>query len=202
MISIDDIRTYLPKYLSPESETRLFEALERFPGNLDERIYTIKLKDEKFIFQGDGLRNLPVINLPNREIQPAPVMVLSNSCDIGPEKINTISNNIVYAPIFRFEKYKVMIETVMHNPISLKSHLEDVRRQQISSIFFLPRGGSLDYDAIVRFDYVVNCKKEFLNNFNIVESRIFTLSNYGLYLFLFKLSVHFTRMRENIDRII
>ena len=30
--------------------------------------------------------------------------------------------------------------------------------------------------------------------------RIFSLSQYGHYLFLFKLSFHFTRMQEGIDR--
>lgn len=35
---------------------------------------------------------------------------------------------------------------------------------------------------------------------NMCGNKLFTLSNFGLYLFLFKLSVHFTRIQERIDR--
>lgn len=37
MISIDEIKKYLPQYLSPESERQLFEELKRFPENIDKQ---------------------------------------------------------------------------------------------------------------------------------------------------------------------
>lgn len=35
----------------------------------------------------------------------------------------------------------------------------------------------------------------------IKQKKIFTLSNYGFYMFLVKLSIHFTRVREGVDRL-
>lgn len=58
MISFEEIKDYLPKYLTPESEKTLFEEVKRFPENIDSRLYTNYLKDENIIFQGDGIEGL------------------------------------------------------------------------------------------------------------------------------------------------
>jgi len=34
----------------------------------------------------------------------------------------------------------------------------------------------------------------------LLRNRLFTLSDYGFYLFLFKLSLHLTRIREGVSR--
>jgi hypothetical protein len=63
---LDDIKIYLPKYLSEEATVSLFRELASFPDNIDSRMYTIKLKDEQTIFQGDGLSELWVSDLPSQ----------------------------------------------------------------------------------------------------------------------------------------
>ena len=58
MISFEEIQKYLPKYLSPESEKRLFDGLKQFPDNIDSRLYTDYLKDNEILYQGDGVRDV------------------------------------------------------------------------------------------------------------------------------------------------
>jgi len=200
-MSLDEIKTYLPKYLSAESEARLFSDLDQFPENIDKRIYTSYLKNEEIIFQGDGLEDFLVVNLPDLSINTAPVMVLSNSCDIGPDKKTILGSNIVYAPIFNLDKYiNLLKEKIPQEQDFIERHIEGIKRQEITSIFYLPKGASLSSDSLVFLDRVNNCKSDYVEASKIQYIRLFTLSDYGFYLFLFKLSVHFTRVRERVDR--
>ena len=51
-------------------------------------------------------------------------------------------------------------------------------------------------------DRINNCPIEAVSKEDIDKKRLFTLSNYGFYMFLVKLSIHFTRVREEVDRTI
>ncbi len=67
-------------------------------------------------------------------------------------------------------------------------------------MLYLPIGGSLGYEAVVFLDRINHCSNKSISRENISESRLFMLSNYGFYLFLVKLSIHFNRIQENVDR--
>ena len=73
-------------------------------------------------------------------------------------------------------------------------------RNQAEYPIYLPRGKRLKYDAIVLLDRLNNCPAEIIRKEMIEKQRLFTLSNYGFYLFLIKISIHFTRIREGVDR--
>ena len=64
MISLEEIRKYLPKYLSADVQEDLFAELKTFPDNMDQRLYTKALDGETNIFQGDGMKDLLFVNLP------------------------------------------------------------------------------------------------------------------------------------------
>jgi hypothetical protein len=55
----EDLKTYLPKYLSAEGQANLFAELSQFPNNIDRRLYTLRLLNEMNVFQGDGLARSP-----------------------------------------------------------------------------------------------------------------------------------------------
>ncbi|MGO9410399.1 MAG: hypothetical protein ACLQCB_06550, partial [Spirochaetia bacterium] len=92
MIDFDDVRLFLPKYLSPETEERLFADLIGYPENIDSRMYGFIGKSESVLYQGDGLSSMPVTILPSKETRDLPCIVISNTCDIDPE------NEKKYAP--------------------------------------------------------------------------------------------------------
>jgi len=93
-----------------------------------------------------------------------------------------------------------MLENNGKAPGSIDNHLEDIRRQRITQIFYLPLGSSLGYEAIVFLDRINNCDNKSISRENLSQRRLFVLSDYGFYLFLTKLSFHFSRVQEKIDR--
>jgi hypothetical protein len=197
----DDIKIYLPKFLSADSEKELFDGLKDFPKNLDGRLYTSYLKDSDIIYQGDGLMDLLVVNLPNPDVKPTPSMILSNTCDIALENLRNFPSQVVYSPIFNLKKYHDKLNIKSKNSKKqIDAHIDSVRHQRITQIFFLPRIEGKIEDSIVFFDRVCNFPNKLIPRNNLKEKRLFTLSDYGAYLFLLKLSIHFTRIKDNVER--
>jgi len=207
MISFEEVKKYLPHYLSAESQSELFEDLKKFPNNIDQRFYSYSLtKDENF-YQGDGVRKLLITNLPNAEIKPLPSIILSNTCDISPQNERLFPTRILYAPIFQLAKYReALIEDhVQTNKIDITkidSHIESIKKQIVTQVLFLPKGANLQNDSIVFLDRINNCPVNELIKEKCNSDKLFTLSNYGNYVFLIKLSIHLTRIREGVDRIL
>ena len=201
MISMDDIEYYLPKYLSVESQPKLFNELNDFPSNIDQRMYSVIPHGDNIIFQGDGLSDLLVINFPDKHIQAVPSMVLSNTCDIDIANKRMLEANIIYVPIIAIQKYRSLLLSVdVYSETSIESHIESIRKQRITSIFYLPPSDNISTESMVFLDRINNYSNTYLPRECISSRRLFSLSQYGHYLFLIKLSIHFTRIQEKIDR--
>lgn len=200
-MSFDEVKIYLPKFLSEESDRVLFNGLKDFPENIDERLYTTYLNDTRIIYQGDGLNNLLVVNLPKPEVKPAPSIILSNTCDIDLQNERNFPSQIVYAPIFSLDKYKLtLLKNSKKSKEQIVDHINAIKRQEITQIFFLPKFDGKLEESIVFFDRVNNMPNTLIERDKITTNRIFTLSDYGAYLFLLKLSIHFTRVQDKVER--
>jgi len=198
-MNLDDLKIYLPKYLSEESEKQLFDSLKDFPSNIDQRLYTEYLENEPIIFQGDGLQNLLAVNLPSTETKVVSGMVISNTCDIDPENKRNFPSQIIYAPIIDFKKYSDSLRSKLPNE-KVEGHLEAIRKQYVTQIFYLPPISDKLKESLVFLDRLHNIGNDYYNRSELGSSRIFTLSDYGNYLFLFKLSLHFTRIQDKVER--
>jgi hypothetical protein len=198
-MNFEDLKIFLPKYLSEESETKLFDGLKDFPSNIDERLYTNYLQDYPTIFQGDGLNDLIAINLPSTETKLVPGMVLSNTCDIDPDNIRIYPSPIIYAPIIDFEKYAESLFLKLPKD-KVNAHLEAVKKQFVTQIFYLPKISNKLKESLVFLSRIHSIGNEYIERPKLKTSRIFSLSDYGNYLFLFKLSMHFTRIHDKIER--
>lgn len=198
-MNLEDIQIYLPKYLSAESTKELFEGLKDFPENIDSRLYTSYLQDS-IIYQGDGLRNLLAINLPEVNLKTIAGMVISNTCDIEQSNKRLFPSQIVYSPLINLERYRTGLISVIGNERRINDHVSEIKKQKITQIFYLPTlDGTLD-ESIIFLDRVFNISNDFVDRSNLKSSRIFSLSDYGNYLFLLKLSIHFTRIQDSVDR--
>jgi len=196
----NDLEIFLPKYLSPDTKKKLLKDLDMFPENIDKRIYGFN-NNTNDIFQGDVLDNLLIVSLPDNKTIKHKSMIISNTCDINQSNISMSKSNISYAPLINLEKYtKGLLKKGFFSKASIESHLQDIKKQRITNIFYLPRSGSLKTDSIIMFDTICFCNNSFFSNYNVKKMKIFSLSQYGYYLLLFKLSIHFTRFNENIDR--
>lgn len=163
-------------------------------------IYTTALSHSDELFQGDGLSQIPFYDAVSQEVRPANVIVLSNSCDINLNNKRMESINICVAPILNLEKYEKRLLTKGYNKQQVASHISDIKRQVITHVIYLPKTEKMTYEAIVRLDKICSVDRNKVSNEDIQHNRLFTLSDFGLYLFLLKLSIHFTRIKERIDR--
>ena len=143
---------------------------------------------------------MPYLNFPNTDVHLVDAILMSNTCDMSTENKRLNKCRIMYAPIIRYDKYAAMLEKSSIPATRIVNHLEDIKAQKVSQILYLPKGGKMDYEGIVFFDRAISLPL----TSEIVESKcadkLFTLSNFGLYLFLLKMSIHFTRIQERINR--
>jgi hypothetical protein len=201
MIDFDEIKLYLPKYLSTESEQNLFENLKNFPSDIDSRMYSSLLFEEDVIYQGDGIDDLLIINLPDTKIKNSKALILSNTCDIDVNNKRIYPSSICYSPIINLHKYIKKIESKkIASTERINQFIQSLKCQKISQILYLPKNDKLDYESFIFFDKINSCDSMSISRENLNEKRLFTLSNFGFYLFLFKLSIHFSRIREAVDR--
>lgn len=197
----EDIKIYLPKYLSAESQRELFNALRDFPNNLDERFYTEFLKEERVIFQGDGIKDLIAVDLPNTEIKKIEGIILSNTCDTDPSNKRNFNSQIIYAPIITLKKYETALsEQSKKTSLEINDHIRDIKRQFITQILYLPQFISVIEESIVFLDRIYNIRNDYIPRNNLKALRLFSLSDYGNYLFLLKLSIHFSRIQDKVER--
>jgi hypothetical protein len=195
-----NIDLYLPRYLSETTKIGLLESIRQFPDNIDERFYLSRASSAiRTIIQGDGIGAMPFYHFPAQKAYQAPGIVISNSCDINPENERHTPINICYAPIMRLDKYYDQL-IKQYKQAKADNIIYSIRKQEMTQYFYLPKAPTLNYEGIVFFDQITNIPNPPEQHSTMIKNRVFTLSQYGFYLFLFKLSIHFTRMGEGIDR--
>ena len=75
---------------------------------------------------------------------------------------------------------------------AIANKIDAIKKQQVTNMFYLPDDMVVLLDRTMHLDY---------NKFSeAMVNKIASLSNYGFYVFLFKLSYHFTRLREGVQR--
>jgi len=196
----ESIKVFLPKYLSPEDQTKLLECIDDFPDNLESRFFTTFLKNEKVVFQGDGILNLPITNFPQKNIKKTACLITSNTCDIANDnKRLFFEPRLAYSAIIELGRYDSFLQKKGISKKKLNSHISAIRKQQVTQIFYLPKS-SKNEESIVFLDRINNCSIKVIDYDSISDQRLFTLSNYGFYIFLLKLSISFTRITEKVNR--
>ena len=105
----------------------------------------------------------------------------------------------MYAPIIEIEKYRDVLIEKGASKEQVEGHLQAVRKQEVSSVLYLPAISKLK-ESIVFFDRIMSIDNSFIKREELKHNRLFSLSDYGFYLLLFKLSVHFSRIQEKVNR--
>lgn len=93
------------------------------------------------------------------------------------------------------------------NPSAAKLHIENLKKQLLSNFLYLPplpEDSGYKQGYVVRLDSIFKFPVSELNSENYIkarnEIRVATLSNFGFYLFIIKLSYHFCRLPEDPHR--
>lgn len=195
----EDFRTYLPKYLSDEDQRNLFSSLKDFPKNIDQRFYSSLLNRNGSLFQGDLYKEVLMPNYNNQEFRPVKGFLISNTCDASSENARISPIFLTFAPIISLSKYEEALKAKHSDEEKVDTHIQAIRRQQISSIFYLPAPTSMQ-EMFVPLDKLFSIPPSCLLEDTLKEKRIAVLSNLGFYMLLFKLSVHFSRVQETVQR--
>jgi len=191
---LDEIKTFFPSYLTHEDKAQLFQELANFPDNFN--YYLFKSRPDEFL-QGDGWKGFSIVDPDTLSPKIVSGIVLSNSCDIAVENSSDRRRKIVFCPIVSLARYKALL--LRHkDTTAVESIMDAIRAQKITYLFYLPPGGALEDECIVFLDDVHSI---FLDRFTGAKPvKTFALSQYGFYLLLLKISIHFTRFQEGVRR--
>lgn len=189
-------RIYLPKYLSSEKQRDLWEELKSFPNNRS--YYSTEATLAGQLLQGDGWRGFVVIDFHTLEKKVVSGVVVSNSCDIGVENPRALAPNVLFAPLIRLEAYCQLLRDAGQTETQIRSVCESIRKQRVTTIFYLPAHEDVLQDSIVVLHDIHS--HPLLDFIATNRSCLFTLNQFAFYLFLMKISIHLTRMQEGMAR--
>lgn len=195
-LSFEDSEPYLPKYLTEPAKVALQAELQKFPDSM--RYYLGRELDDPL--QGDIYKSKHfVLTKAKGElvVRPTTVMVVSNSCDISTGNKRDLPVSVLVAPLMGIDRYVELLKNGGGDAATIDDKLTSIRRQQVSTMFYLPRGAGIAEDSVVLLDAIQAVRREFLG---LPSDRLGILSQAAFYLLLLKLSFHLCRAHEGVDR--
>lgn len=194
-MELQSIKDQIPYYLTQEAASGLLEELKNYSDKTE--FYTSRYPSE--LLQGDGWQGFTLFDFNTNSGRSVKAIVLSNSCDISTENARDVSPKITFVPLIKFSRLQKIFEDAGKNPAAVEQKMLAIREQKNTSFFFLPAQTSLTEDYVAWLSDVHSMPSA---NFiaNTSKAKVFTLNMTGFYLFLFKLSIHFCRFHENLDR--
>ena len=191
----ESFQRQLPSFLSLAEKESIIEALKKFPEEFNP--YTTLHRNE--ILQGDAFPEMFFYSFEKGKVQNKFGMLISNTCDMSPENKRAVAFENVVAAMIKLDSYKKLLTDKIENPSRVESVINSIKAQHITNIFYLPKhpNSSLQEDYIVFFDKLSSIPSKYMKT---AEEKVFTLSQFGFYMLLFKLSVHFCRFHEGVSR--
>jgi hypothetical protein len=204
--TLDSIDRLFPPDISEQRKGRLRDGLKQFSIRSNSKVYTdFYLKSSpNYFLQGDLIFELrfPLWNSEKRDFEKVyfDSIILSNSCDIDEanQSTRTLPKQVMTAKLFSLTDF---IEGLSYYDIeNSDTIIERLKNQEYSNLMYFPPINNTEYVAY--FDELSSLSNEELNALrkDIDKNRIACLDWFGYYLFMFKLSYHFCRLPEEIDR--
>ena len=192
----DSLEKHVPYYLTQDQKANLVGALRAFP----EKTNYYASFPESGILQGDCFNGVPISRFGSGDVAAVDCVILSNTCDVDPSNKRPYPARIVVAPLIPLEGFRKLLESKSVASNQIESQIDAIKNQAITNVFYLPKGGELLSDRIARFDECYSLPMTVFTNAIESARRLASLSQIGFYLLTFKLSIHFCRMHEGIQR--
>lgn len=189
------LQDQIPFYLTQDQKIALAKALKDFTNHGVGDYYTSQFKHE--LLQGDGWGSVPIVDYRTQTLRKVRAVVLSNTCDMNNSGTRTTPPQVTVAPIVNMERYKDSLRQRGVDEQKINDKMESIKKQAITNVVHLPAGPDFD-ESIVQLDMLYTLPVSAFKESS--TGNIFTLSMFGFYLFIFKLSVHFCRFHEQIER--
>lgn len=192
---LQNVDAFLAPYITRERRPGFLASLKDFPTL--HAMFT-GLNDPEPL-QGDCWAGVPVYNFETGERKPVKAVLLSNSCDVTAENERATPVNLCFAALISLTKYQESLLAAGFPADRVDNHLADVRAQKVSSLFYFPPSQFDDRELIAVMDLIHTVPASYFANRTDFH-RIFSLSDVGFWLFVFKLSFHFCRLHEKVNR--
>lgn len=191
----------IPYYLTAEDQKVLLDELKAIScgGTAKYLLSTYRDSFKEMMLQGDGWRGFQLFLFETGERRSVRGIVLSNSCDVDLNNPREVPARVIFAPLVKLAAFKALLNASGIGADRVDDKIAAVKAQKTSNIFYLPAGGVLEEDYIVRFDEAHNMPVA-AHTASSDREKLFTLSNTGFYMLVFKLSVHFCRLQEKVNR--
>lgn len=195
----EQLKNQIPFYLTAEpAQKELVQNLDALNRGVTNGYYISAARepDADSMLQGDGWRGFQLFSFEAGEKRSVRGIVLSNSCDISANNERVIAPKIVFAPLVALSAIESRLIDRGFAEDAISGRITAMKSQSVTNIFYLPAGGPLDQDHIALLDDLHSMPV----SAHTGSEKLFTLSMAGFYLFAFKLSVHFCRLHEKVDR--
>jgi hypothetical protein len=200
-LDTETLAQQIPYYLTAEDKKVLLTELEAISrGGAAE--YVLSPREDAFnevMLQGDGWRGFQLFLFDTGERTSVRGLVLSNSCDVDSNNPREVPARVIFAPLVRLAAYKALLDCSGIGAERVAAKIDAIKAQRTTSIFYLPAGNILDEDYVVRLDEAQSMPVA-AHTARSDRGKLFTLSNTGFYMLVFKLSVHFCRLQEKVSR--
>jgi hypothetical protein len=126
-------------------------------------------------------------------------VILSNSCDIDPTNRSTRPRSVLFSPLIKLANYQKLLKKGGKSERDILNITDSIKKQEMTYLFYLPAHSQIIDESIIVLD---NIYQHPLNDFHLKQNKkkLFTLTQSAFYLFLIKLSIHFTRFQEGVHR--
>lgn len=206
----------LPSYLTDTVKGRLKEGLKQFKrtesGSREEwspKVYTdfYLSRMKPHLLQGDVI---PSIRFPQWDSSIGLFekdyvlgMCVSNPCDMETDTKNrNIDKQVLFAPMVELIEFLTDISQDEIEVNQLRSIEIAIKDQEFSNLFYFPPSpvDGKEYVAILDQIFWFPSEEFAAVTPELLENRVLSLSMFGYYLFILKLSYHFCRLPETEER--
>jgi hypothetical protein len=198
-MDVDKLKDLVPYYLTNDRKHGFLEDLKSFM-NRDWLEYFSSAIGDTWL-QGDCSARGPKVDVVTMRKAEIKCLVVSNSCDIDPNNKRALPARVLLAPLIPLIAYEnLLLKNHSGGRQAVETIIQKIREQKITNVFYLPHHDALGGETVVLLDDLQTVPASILPDPTSAENRYFSLSQIGFFLYIFKLSVHFCRFHEEVDR--
>lgn len=194
--TFEEASKYLPPSLAAADLRDLYKDLKR----LDEGLRYYSPHSFDFYLQGDAFAGVPFVIVKSESIteRPTTAILLSNTCDVSDANNHMESPFVTVAPIIRVSRWRSGLLNLGVKEKAIEEKLRAAREHKVSSLFFLAQGQGIDEESLVLFQQIQSMP---IQRFKVASpTRLAILSQAAHWVLTVKLSIHFCRLQEGVNR--
>lgn len=201
-LDIESLQRQIPYYLTSKDRQVLINELKAISrgGTADYFLGQTQDAFKSDMLQGDGWRGFQLFMFDTGKRRSVQGLVISNSCDVDPNNRRDLPARVIFAPLVKLANYEALLGKRNITQRKIDEKLATIRAQKTNNLFFLPSGGPLTDDHVVRLDDAHSMPVT-AHSAATDREKLFTLSNTGFYMLVLKLSIHFCRLQEKVNRV-